>query len=318
MIHVDTTLIDAVCPDCGKVHAVGDSLNEMSLRCMELTLSRMGHLARKEDNDVPFLEMELAATLSLAEMAQNLGPEIMALIEPYLHENMSVDQVMDAIERAKQLWQEKVYDEETSQAWIAAILLALLIGTRQASQTAVIDAIYRDRMIAAMAKAGKFYAEKFFETRVVPSLFAAVDKAINGNTLAASTGYKLVQDALSKGLKDTAYWNVVANAATSRAYHYGLLRGGLVSGYTGVRFIAILDERTSDICRALSGVTWPLYQAMDLMERVAQAETPDEVKNITPWVKADTIKGMSPNELAGIGVMVPPLHGRCRSVLELF
>ncbi|AHC30436.1 phage head morphogenesis protein [Rhizobium phage vB_RleS_L338C] len=119
-------------------------------------------------------------------------------------------------------------------------------------------------------------------------------------------------------LKTVPYWRVVANAAASRAYHYGVLKSGQSAGRRYYEFSAILDAKTSETCWALNGMQWPVADAIALMERIAAAE-PEEVKTLAPWINYKTLEPMLSNPFAmqSLGVIIPPVHGNCRSTIIL-
>ena len=98
--------------------------------------------------------------------------------------------------------------------------------------------------------------------------------------------------------------------------HYGLVKGGQYAGFTTVRYVAVLDDRTSEICKSLDGKEWSIYQAAEIIEAVATSP-PEEVKEISPWLRAEEYEGLTDTELADMGVIVPPRHANCRSTLEL-
>lgn len=320
----DTTTL---CPCCGGAHDVYRTMDEMAWDCLALTLNRLNKqdpanpvIAKKalaSRDDVLFLEMELAAALALVEDALSLVPELQGIIGPSLKEAMNASEVYDAIAKADDYWRKHAFKPGTASKWEEAITLALATGVVAANDAVFVPKSFRDSMIAGMNRAGKYYSNNFFSTQVMPSLYNAVDRVVYGDEAGAKASFRIVQQTLDSRLKSVPYWNVVANAAASRAYHYGLLRSGQFAGRTTFRFDAVMDKRTSAICRSMNGRQWTISRGLDLMVRVAEAEHPEDVKTISPWVKASDIDGYSDEELANMGVMVPPLHGRCRSTLVL-
>lgn len=115
--------------------------------------------------------------------------------------------------------------------------------------------------------------------------------------------------------KPDHYWNVVANAAVVRGQTMGSVSGLNRAGAKSYRFQALIDQRTSDICRDMNGKVFTIEQANAHVDRVVAADSPDAMKETWPWVQASAIAGQSTTELAAAGIMMPPLHGNCRSVI---
>ena len=153
------------------------------------------------------------------------------------------------------------------------------------------------------------------------------------------------------GLRSSAhYWRVISAAFTGRARTFGQLSSFRDAGIERYRFLAVLDERTTDQCRFLDGKIFKVSKALDLFEKSADADEPEAVKDIMPWIRAgrnadgerelfildregnrtsvatvvrsgvgsvdDTGEfknGMDTEALSNAGIIMPPLHGLCRS-----
>jgi SPP1 gp7 family putative phage head morphogenesis protein len=148
------------------------------------------------------------------------------------------------------------------------------------------------------------------------------------------------------------YWNVIASTFANRSRVWGHLSSFQDAAIERYVFEAVLDERTTDQCAALHGRTFQTEKAVDLYRQVAAAEDPQEVKDITPWIRTGRdpegnqilftqnragersfvaqvtqsrvgtrdglpeLKNMRTNDqLAEMGLVMPPLHGRCRSTI---
>jgi len=174
----------------------------------------------------------------------------------------------------------------------------------------------RARMQEGMLKASKYYTNQFFNTQVMPALFKAIELGVGsaGDNLIFST----IKEVLHERLKTVPYWRVVANAAASRAYHYGVLKSAQSAGRRFYQYHAVLDAKTSEVCWALHGRTWAVADAVALMERIAEAE-PEEVKTLAPWLRYKDIEPLlsNPFGLDALGIIIPPVHGNCRSTVVL-
>lgn len=169
------------------------------------------------------------------------------------------------------------------------------------------------KMVAAIRKQVKTATNQYF-ARIVQEPLLKKLKA-KGVDLKAPDLVKTVTTQVNNGLlKSEPYFGIVANVATSRAYHYGMLDTARTLKYTGFRFVAVLDKRTSRICRAMNGKTFWIADALTLLDKVASAgDDVERVKKLTPWVDASDVAGKSTAALSKMGVMVPPLHPKCRS-----
>jgi SPP1 gp7 family putative phage head morphogenesis protein len=148
------------------------------------------------------------------------------------------------------------------------------------------------------------------------------------------------------------YWEVVASAFVGRARSFALLSSFGEAGIERYVFSAVLDERTTDVCRFMDGKVFPVGAGLDLFNRVDALENPEDIKQVQPWVRTgvdewgkrvlfvdrgggsrttvarvvesavgqrDEVgrfsKEMSPRDLETSGLVIPPLHGLCRSSL---
>jgi hypothetical protein len=90
------------------------------------------------------------------------------------------------------------------------------------------------------------------------------------------------------------------------------------AGFKTFEFIAVMDERTSEICQEMNGRTFTVESGISILENVAKAETPEDFKDVAPWPKnveeIRKIAGKGSFEsqnrnLEKSGIMLPPLHG---------
>jgi SPP1 gp7 family putative phage head morphogenesis protein len=91
------------------------------------------------------------------------------------------------------------------------------------------------------------------------------------------------------------YANVVAANALSRSRTYSELSSYQEAGIKMLEIVAVLDERTSDICRAMDGQCIPVDGAMGIATAAANVKKPEDVRKVAPFVR------QSGNELFGAG-----------------
>jgi hypothetical protein len=97
------------------------------------------------------------------------------------------------------------------------------------------------------------------------------------------------------------------------------------------KLMVILDDRTSDICRALAAqdLIYPLNDAIEVMDNLMALDTKSNslddareyIKALAPWIKDDQIEydsEMNPVGVSGAHTPFPPFHWKCRTSTELF
>jgi len=113
--------------------------------------------------------------------------------------------------------------------------------------------------------------------------------------------------------KPDYYWRGLAANAMNRSRQFGMISGFEDVGAISLQILAVNDERTSEVCRELDGKIFPLGRAVNQRNMLMTAENPDEVKQISPWLSAEEIKGKSTKEINDLGVVMPPFHFYCRT-----
>jgi hypothetical protein len=176
----------------------------------------------------------------------------------------------------------------------------------------IIDTPSARQFEAAIRAATRYSTNNFFNTQIVPGIMRSIDTAFH--SLDAPSLPDL-QAEIARHFRTVPYWHLIANVAASRGYHYGYLRTMQARGILGYRFVAVIDGRTSAICRSMNGREFLVADAINLLDGLANDPDPMASKTRTPWVSAETVEGKSSQELANMGVMIPPLHPRCRSTI---
>jgi hypothetical protein len=158
-----------------------------------------------------------------------------------------------------------------------------------------------------------------------------------------------LEQAASSALRrpSSFYWETVAGAFTARGRSYGQLSSFAEAGIERYRLEAVLDEHTTPTCRFLHGREFTVRSALASFR--AAEERPDDLKDISPWVReridsewgrrvlyvrrgeerialADELRSgvgrrddvgefRARGDLAANGVLFPPFHGLCRTTL---
>lgn len=193
-----------------------------------------------------------------------------------------------------------------------------------ASQDILFSGGYEQRVkdiLDDMTQNTRYFTNKYFNQQVVPELHKIIEKAIAGGVHAGeplllnTEAYQSIQAAMDARLTSTPYWRVVANASASRGYHFGAIKAGALAGQRGYEIVAVLDNRTSDICVYMNGKQFWTADADYQVNKMASA-TDEEIKAAAPWLRAAEVIGKSADELKDMSFIVPPFHGHCRSTIR--
>ena len=167
-----------------------------------------------------------------------------------------------------------------------------------------------------MVASTKYYSNTYFNRVVLPSMTGHINRQLEAGGAFDDTYFRALRGHMDKRLKSVPHWRLVGNQAASRAYHYGLARAGLADGYTGYTLKAVLDERTTQVCRSLNGHTFWLADGVARVERVARM-VPSRMKQEAPWANFEDVDGKDSAELAKSEILMPPFHGNCRTTIAL-
>jgi len=137
------------------------------------------------------------------------------------------------------------------------------------------------------------------------------------------------------------YWRGLAANCINRARNFGGVESMVQAGVETFEIIAVMDQRTSPICRLMNGKIFRLEHAVTQRDRLIASNDPEAVKVIAPWRSPDEVrsalglpKGYLPplpgegqgtvaevskagesdgDRLARIGMTLPPYHYHCRT-----
>jgi SPP1 gp7 family putative phage head morphogenesis protein len=246
-------------------------------------------------------ERELRAVLDEAERI--LGPELAAELEPatrrYLERAFKAGQAVRGVGRAVQTLFDKPRQEAVD--WL----------------------VRHDR----------FWIGKVFPEQVRDSFRDAIVQGLDEGLGRKAIGRRLRD--LMVGTEEVPgkveLYNRVAAASVNRASNWGGMFSLEEAGVEEYEFRAVMDQRTSRICRELNGRVFSVPRVMNVV-RQALDEPPSAIESIAPWPTFDAnrndffiqtgdrrsyLGGQSEEWLADHGVALPPLHGNCRSVIVL-
>jgi SPP1 gp7 family putative phage head morphogenesis protein len=202
-------------------------------------------------------------------------------------------------------------------------------------QRSYIQEEYRRRSVGLAERARAIVTRGLEEGRPVDELKGLLTEAVE-----------------SYGLKRSkSYWSLVSTEFANRARISTQLNAFEDAGIEEYLWDSVLDERTTDYCRAMHGTVIQVSRGRALLDRAMVSDDPDAIKEIIPWVRERRLptgeremfvrqamgdrsigiitrsgvgfkdtKGeyrdfASLATLEAIGIILPPAHAFCRSTI---
>jgi len=133
-----------------------------------------------------------------------------------------------------------------------------------------------------------------------------------------------------------SYWEGLSNHIVTRSREFARVDGYNEAGITKVEIHAVMDSRTSEICKALNGKIIEVSVLSKQRDALMKAKDPEAVKEIAPfWSDKMTAESFGPLEKAYVdfknkikkaigmeikkddlpkGIGMPPYHYNCRTI----
>jgi hypothetical protein len=204
-------------------------------------------------------------------------------------------------------------------------------------------------IVNALVKQNLIAAQNLYFTGFSKTVISVIKKIIGMEGVSKVRQAELIQRELSKALGILDKKLTIEDAVpkkfrgTSKDYYTGLAQTTLTrtqvfnkmnlfsqAEFKHFEFSAMMDNRTSVICRSLNGRIFTVQQGVDHMNRVLDATSTTELKKVAGWrrdlsefgvtTEGDRKRGPGSKELsaelAKAGLSMPPLHFRCRSTIR--
>lgn len=113
--------------------------------------------------------------------------------------------------------------------------------------------------------------------------------------------------------KSDTYWRGLAATAIERGRNFGGVQSMVEAQVEEYEILAVMDERTSPICRFMNGKVFRVEHAVALRDAVINAKSPEDIKKIHPWRQLKEVQGWDTKKLASGGMALPPYHYFCRT-----
>lgn len=116
--------------------------------------------------------------------------------------------------------------------------------------------------------------------------------------------------------------DVSANVVGTRTAAFGMYHEARVRGVAQYRIDAIIDTRTTEICKAMNGRVFEVEAAYTRTQQALLTTDPSQQKKVAPFPPSsdpeiETLKNLSAADLQARGFDTPPFHFLCRSVVTL-
>lgn len=156
---------------------------------------------------------------------------------------------------------------------------------------------------------GDYYDAQLGESIAETVRSLAVEQGLGreevGRQLKAALGDKFT--------RSDVYWRGLAATTVDRARNFGGVQSMVEAQVSEYEILAVMDERTSPICRFMNGKVFKVEHAVALRDAVLNAKTPEDIKAIHPWRQVKEVQSWSTEKLAAGGMALPPYHFHCRT-----
>jgi hypothetical protein len=223
---------------------------------------------------------------------------------------------------------------EPTKAYIDRCILLGLRDTQVQAQVKIsvgLWGIEDQHLSSTIQKQQIFWLGNHFEADIRQNFTDVLSKAIDQGYTKDMLTETLKQQFNDIADKSQAYWQGLAEHTALRIREFGRLQGYQKAQAKFYKLVVILDDRTSDICRALAAQdkVYPLNDAVEVMDNLMALDTKSNslddareyIKALAPWVKDDQIVYNNQDEPIGVSgahTPFPPFHWKCRTTTELY
>jgi len=176
--------------------------------------------------------------------------------------------------------------------------------------------------------------DQFWIGKVFPENLSGDFKKIIADGIEEGFGHKAIGEKLStfmlgeRGVGGKQYlYDRVASTTVSRARNWGSIYSLHEAGFEEYQIRAVMDERTSAICREMDGKVFKVALAMKTVQKALKS-SPADIETLSPFPRWDKgqgdfyiapkgkplyFSGKSSNWLQSHGLSLPPYHPNCRT-----
>lgn len=164
---------------------------------------------------------------------------------------------------------------------------------------------------------GQFYSEQIQNgIKEVLNQYFDGDKSITDVALDFEKRFSKFSD---KGIE---YFEGLAEHTSNRIRAFGQISGMEKAGINAYQIVAILDDRTSEVCKYMDGKIFPLSRATEYRDKILSLKSPADIKSFSSWISPSELNRLKENKTEDnelpLGLTVPPFHWRCRTIIKAF
>lgn len=133
-------------------------------------------------------------------------------------------------------------------------------------------------------------------------------------------------------VNDNEYRSVMADQSSGFTRSYGSGTVWETHGVTIIKVIAVIDHRTTEMCKQMHGTTFEIQEVLEHYEQVLHKTSPEAFLRGNSWLshnakdgvhiargaeRIPVTAGMSSSSVLKSGVALPPYHAGCRTGTEV-
>lgn len=167
-----------------------------------------------------------------------------------------------------------------------------------------------------------FWIGKFYSEQIQAGIKESLNEYFDGDktiTDIAIDFEKKFSKYTNLGLE---YFEGLAEHTSNRIRVLGQITGMEKAGISAYEIVAILDERTSEVCQFMNGKIFPLSKAIEYRDKILSLKSPADVKSFSSWVSPSELKHLKESNTEDsdlpVGLTLPPFHWRCRTIIKAF
>lgn len=218
-------------------------------------------MIEKADRDWRRVRDRPSAIAEIAEEMRGLGPVVAALALP-IFEKHGLRVTSETRVASRNRFRLKIPEALSD-------LDRRLVRFVSESQTNFVTDEYRRRAVALSARMRKLVAEGIEENLFRDPFTRMLAKDLDLMTLGRSKHY----------------FDVVSRIYINRGRTLSSLSSYEEAGVTRYEFVAVLDSRTSDICRMMHGKTWDVSEGVERFAEASRLRDPEKIRDLSPFVQ---------------------------------
>ena len=159
-----------------------------------------------------------------------------------------------------------------------------------------------------------YWVREHFELHTRERVVKLGTKALREGLSRTAAG-ALFQEELGPVLgQSQSYWQMFANHSVTRSQEFGRVEQYAKAGVEYLEIRAVIDHRTSDICRFMHRKKVRVSTAVELRDRLMAARDPDDVRRIAAWMSPEEARAhVEQGVVEHVALATPPFHFGCRT-----